>query len=380
MDSPLHYDFRDVLIAPARALSAKRIFVMTLFLVAAIGIYDIFVYLAAAIDGEPLGTFWNVYGLLPLVWFTFDSAAAVGIYALGLVLSILALMLGFFGVSAIEVEQIRGNRFFSIAGAIGFSLRRFSQILLSELSILLFMLVILVLFLLLGLVTRIPYLGEWIYALTFLLPAFVIAIFTVFIFAVFQVSVILLPAAAAAERHGESFTAILETFSTIIRQPVRWLIYTAWGLVAAKACSWVYAYFCYRSVQFAAWATSITAGEKAESTVRTGLGHLPLRSDLTQAVFQFLPGVDWSFSIAHLARSAGGGTAGHVMGFMLFLIFASILGYFLAAVATAQARGYVVIRYLKDEYRIADEKPLFFEEEHVNEPVGGGEGNESPTP
>ena len=55
--------------------------------------------------------------------------------------------------------------------------------------------------------------------------------------------------------------------------------------------------------------------------------------------------------------------------FMLFLIFASIIGYMLAIVATAQARGYVVIRFLKDTHKVPDESPLFFEEEHVNPPV-----------
>ena len=58
-----------------------------------------------------------------------------------------------------------------------------------------------------------------------------------------------------------------------------------------------------------------------------------------------------------------------LMAIMLFLIFASIIGYFLAVVATAQARAYVVIRYKKDDYEIATESPLFFEDEPVNEPI-----------
>jgi hypothetical protein len=53
------------------------------------------------------------------------------------------------------------------------------------------------------------------------------------------------------------------------------------------------------------------------------------------------------------------------------LIFASILGYTLAIVAAGQARGYVVLRYKKDEYNIASEDPLFFQEEPASEPQEG---------
>jgi hypothetical protein len=62
------------------------------------------------------------------------------------------------------------------------------------------------------------------------------------------------------------------------------------------------------------------------------------------------------------------------MAVMLFLIFASIIGYFLAIIATGQARAYIVIRYLKDKYAISsEESPLFFEDEPVNDPVEDGD-------
>jgi len=346
---------------------------MTLFLCVGVVVYDLFTYLAVAVDGRPVGTFWRAYGLAPLMPLAFEHIAAQVLYYVGVALGLLGIMLGFFAVSAIEIEQVRGNRFFSIGGAIRFSLRRFTQLLLSEVSIVAFIGLIVVLFLLLGLITRIPFVGEWIYSLIFLLPAFIIAIFTVFVIVVFSVSIILLPATAAAERKGESFTAILESFSTIIRQPVRWLLYTAYGLAAAKVCSFVYAYFCYRAVQFIGWGTSITAGDKAENLIRAGLSHLPVRADLVDETFRIFPGVDFAFSISSWARPMTGDGAGHVMALMLFLIFASIIGYALAVVATVQARGYVVIRYRKDEYDIAEEKPMFFEEEHVNEPEEGTE-------
>ncbi len=342
---------------------------MTLFLCAGLVVYDIFTYLAVAVNGERLSSYYHVYGLTPLVYLRFPNWPAQILYWIGIVGGVLALMLGFFAVSAINIEQMRGNRFFSVRGAIKFSLQRFTQLFLSELAIALFVSFIVLLAVLLGLITRIPYLGEWIYALFFAIPNFIIFLFVVFIVFVMVVSVILLPAVASGERHGETFSAILETFSTIIRQPVRWLLYTAYSLVAAKIAGFIYAYFCYRAVQFLTYSASLGAGDKVWRLLKAGISHLPVNSSLVKVTCNVFPGVHWSFSFSGWTRGGGNEDAGYLMSVMLFLIFASIIGYMLAIIATAQARGYVALRYIKDGYKVPDEKPLFFEEEHVNPPV-----------
>ncbi|MFH1373411.1 MAG: hypothetical protein ABII79_06435 [bacterium] len=373
MAAPLNYNLRDILTTPAAALSAKRITVMTFFICLALLVFDLFVYLAVLIDGEPLGAFFSVYGLIPLSGLIFSNWVAQAMYALGIAAAVLVLMLGFFGVSAIEIEQIRGNRFFSAGSAIRFSLRRLGQLLLSELAMVCFVGFIVLLIFVFGLVTRIPLLGEWLYALFFLVPNFIIALLTVLVVLVMVLSIVVLPTVAAAERRGESFTAILETFSTIIRQPVRWLVYTAYALVAAKVCSFVYAYFCYRAVQFLTFSASLGAGDKVWRLLKSGASHLPTGSPLVKETLSVFPGIDWSFSLAAWGRGGGNEAAGYLMAVMLFVVFASVIGYALAVVATAQARGYVIIRYHKDGYRIEDEDPLFFEEEHVNPPVEEGD-------
>jgi hypothetical protein len=244
---------------------------------------------------------------------------------------------------------------------------------LAELAIVLFVAFVVLLFFLLGLVSRVPMIGEWLYALFFAIPVFVVAIFTVFIILVFQISWVLLPAVVAADRIGETFTAILETFSTIIRRPVQWLLYTVYSLLAAKVCSFVYAYFCYRSVQFIGWASGLGGGERTTDLIKSGLSHLPVDSDTVHETFNIFPGIDWGISLVPWTRGGGDEAVGYLMAVMLFLIFASIIGYFLAIIATGQARAYVVIRYKKDKYAISSESPLFLEDEPVNEPEGDGD-------
>ena len=78
MEPAPRFNFRDVLSAPARALSAKQILVMTLFLLAAFCVYNLFVYLAYAIQGDSLKSVWDVYGCFPFARIGFNTPAAKG--------------------------------------------------------------------------------------------------------------------------------------------------------------------------------------------------------------------------------------------------------------------------------------------------------------
>ncbi|MFQ5499008.1 MAG: hypothetical protein ACE5FH_04990 [Candidatus Zixiibacteriota bacterium] len=347
---------------------------MTLFLCGALATYSLFTYAALALEGQNMGAVFAVYGLLPLFVVKLYTLAAQIVFVVGLSLATLVLMLGMLAVSAIEMETLRGHRFFSARGAIRFALSRFKQIALSEIAIIAFVAFIWLLLFLFGLICRIPVVGDWLFTILAVIPNFVVGMFTVFILFVLSVSWLLLPAVAAAERHGEVFGAIVETFSTIIRQPVRWLVFTAYSFAAAKVCSFIYAYFAFRSMQFVTWSGKIGGGEKIETLVRSGLSHIPVNSDVVQATFNLFPGVDFGFSLLHYTRGGNNSAAGHFMALMLFLIFASVIAYALSVLATAQARGYVVVRYIKDNHRIPDEEPMFFTDEHVNPPIDSGGG------
>jgi hypothetical protein len=381
MESPLRYNFRDVLRVPASALSAKQILVMTLFLLGGLAIYDLFAYAAFALNGDPLDLVFNTFGFFPFAELHFVAMSARAVYWIGAGAAVLTVMLGFFAVSAFNIEAIRGNRFMTPSEGIRFAFKRLPQIFLAELSIVAFVAVIVGLFALLGLVSRIPYVGEWIYTALLAIPNFIIALFAIFIIFVLSLTVLLLPAVAAAERQGETFTAILETFSTIILQPFRWFGYTIYSIGAAKICGFIYAYFAFRAVQFLTWSAGLGGGSDVGRLVKSGLSHLPIRSDIATQVFNIFPGVPFGVRLYEHVGYPSHEPITQFMAFMLFLIFASILGYTLAIVAAGQARGYVVLRYLKDEYNIASEEPLFFKDEPVNDAVTEtetGTGNDIP--
>ena len=377
MDHPPTLSFSDVAWAPARALSAKQIALMTAALLGGLIAYNIFSYLALIVQGDSFSSVYSAFG-----FFSFEPRVYAGlipklVFWAGACVALYVTMLGMFAVAAINVESIRGNRFFSARDAIRFTFARAGQLARAEIAILVFVLFIVFLFFLLGLIVRIPFLGEWFYAVFFVIPNFIVALFTVFIIFVVILSVILLPAVAAAERRGETFAVILETFSTIIRLPLRWGCYTAFTLVAAKLCSFVYAYFCYRAVQFMTAATSLGGGDKVPDLVKSGLTNLPVRSDLVYQITNVFPGVRWGFDIPPGSIWSTDSAAAHVVAFMLLVVITTILGYGLAIVAAGQARSYAVLKYYKDGYKLSDEEPLFAPQSTSPEPEEVGQ---EPTP
>lgn len=357
------YNILDAVQAPARGLSAKQIFLLTFALVAGLLVFDIFRYLAYLEQGENLGLVFDLYGFFPFDSPPHGRVLAQILFGTGIAGSVLCIMCGLLAVSIIHVEAIRGNAFLTARNALRFTRSRLRQLIASESAIVIFVGFIVLLFTLWGLIARIPVLGDLLFSIFFVIPGFVIALFTVFILFALALSVILLPAVAATERAGESFGVILETFSTIIRQPSRWIGYTAVAAVLSKVASFVYAYFAYRAIQFIVAASSVGGGEKIDRLVGSAAALLPLDSKLAQHVCNILPGIRWSFDIRSLSSGAGGGIATHLLSLMLFLIFASIVAYFLTSLAAAQVYTYVGMRKLRDSHDLTSEKPLFSQDE-----------------
>lgn len=359
------YNILDAVQAPARGLSAKQILLATVSLIAGLLVYDFFRYLAYLEQGENLGLVFDLYGFFP-----FDSPPqgrilAQLLYAVGIAGGVLCIMCGLTAVSIIHVEAIRGNAFMSPRKALGFVRSRLRQLLSAVAALAVFVGFVVLLFALFGLIVRIPLLGDLLFAIFFVIPNFIIALFAVFILFVAVIGVLLLPAVAAADRGKESFGVILETFSTIIRQPSRWIGYTFVSGALSKIATFVFAYFSYRAIEFMVFATSIGGGEKVRRLVGAGFSLLPTEARFFKFFFNVFPGVRWSFDFDQLTGPSGGGIAAHLVALMLFVIFAAIIGYFMASIAAAQVYTYAGIRKSKDRHDLSGEKPLFHEEEQT---------------
>ncbi len=365
-----NYNYKDILVVPAGALKAKKIFVLALSLFIAFLFHSIFIYLADSINGGQSETVYMFFGLFPITVFQIDIFYPLIVYLAGLLLALISIAIGFMAVAIIDFEAIRGNQFLSCWQALKFSLGKLKQLILSWLAIILFIAFIVLLALIVGLIARIPYLGEIIYSLFFFFPDFIVALFTVLAVFVLILSILVMPAAVAADRNEETFNSVLDTFSTIIRRPVKWIIYTVYSLIAAKVCGFVFAYFAFRAIQFLQISARLGGGEKINSLLAAGAAHLPYKSELVGFTTNIFPGINFGFDIGKLfSQTDYGGLASYIMAISLVLIFLTIWGYIFSVIATGQAYAFAIIKKSRDGFAIGDERPIFYKEEWVNPPI-----------
>lgn len=368
------FSFREIVAAPARALELKKMFIGGLSLLVALALYDGFVYLAVAVDGLSVSNFFDSHAVFPLSDLRFVTLRAKALFGVGILVGLYVIMHGFLAIALITIEELRGNRLCSAREGLRFSLGRWKQTSLALGSIALFLLFLLGFNSGMGMIARLPWAGATLYSALFVIPGFLVALFTVVIALVLVLSFLILPAATAADRIGESFTSIVETFSTILRQPFRWLGYTLFSFVSVKVCVWLLAGLSALAIKSFVWLSSLTGGATVGQTFAGGARLLPLRGWLTGFTTHLWPGlqvsgVDIGFDITRWGKGGADGFAALLMAIALVIIFAYVWGYGMSILATSQTFVYVIIRKLRDDYDITAEDPQFLEAEWINPPL-----------
>lgn len=230
----LHFNYKDVFRSLRLGFSAKKIWVMSVGLLVGFAGYSFFSYLACLTAGADFLSLWENYRLLPFPnpqeilfpWFSWV------IYGLGVVFFVTCVLVAGTAVSKILYEQLRGDEFYESREAYRFALRHLSSVLGSPLLILAFVAVIAVFGLLLGLLGRIPYLGEIIVGLL-ALPGLAASFFILYLLVVLFFCLLLTPSVVGTSRN-DMFDTIFEVFSCVNEQPARLVLYTATSAVLAK--------------------------------------------------------------------------------------------------------------------------------------------------
>lgn len=358
MKEPFPYDMRAVMVAAGKALSLKKIFAATFYLVVGYLLYTAMTYLALLYDGVSFNYIRQSYGLFPLRLFPFDSFAARMIHLGGLGLAALCLSSAIMAVAVVTFEELRGNVFYSSVQAIRLAFRRLPTLLLGYLTMGALVGVIYLLGMITGFIGRIPVVGELLIGVFYMVPIFLTLFFTIFVIFVACVGVVLLPIIIAAQKTGDLFDALLHLFSVVIRQPIRFLWYLVLSAGLAKAASFILAYFFFRTLQFSRLMLVQGGGAKIERMFNAAMEMLPLNSSVTAFVTALFPGVRFGFSLSRWGYGGEPTLGAYLLALSFFLLFMVVVGYMIAVVACGLARGYVVIRRLKDGHAIIEEPPL----------------------
>ncbi|MEE9441634.1 MAG: hypothetical protein V3V99_03100 [candidate division Zixibacteria bacterium] len=369
MKAPFPHDVRAVFTAGAKGLALKKIFAGTFYLLIGYILYTAFTYLALLYDSVSFEYIWQSYGAFPFRIYPFDTVIGSIIQAFGLVFAALALSSGIMAGAVINFEEIRGNYFFSAFNAIKFTFSRIPTMILGYVSVAAFVGFIYLLGLLIGLISRVPFIGEVLVGLFYLVPVFVTLVFVVFIIFAVCVSVFLFPVTIAAGKEKELFGPLLQMFSVLIKEPLRFFWYLALTLIQAKLFSFILAYVFFRTIQLSRLILYTGGGEKISRMFASAVNSLPTDSTLAKFVFNIFPGVDFGFGFSRWSQAGDPSLGTILLAISFFILFVLILGYALSIISSGLARGYVVIRRMKDDYFITEEDPLNNSNGYANPPI-----------
>lgn len=243
-----YFDFRDIFRVIRYGFSGRKIAVHLIGLVLAYLIYQTLVYLSlVVVGGTAVQDFWNMYALLPLLPFsdagltqTTEIAMWVGMVSFACIFFLASTV-----ASKITIEQFRGDIFFSVGDAFIFLREHWKSVLGAFIGLLLIQIFLAIIPLSIAGIAKLPAVGKPFLMLTSLLMpiGFFLGLLMAFMAVVFGVSLLFVPAVAAATG-ADAFEIIYQQFAIVWNKS--WLLACYEAMLLLIKCIFVpiWAFFC----------------------------------------------------------------------------------------------------------------------------------------
>jgi hypothetical protein len=369
----LYFDIRDIFRAPRLALSGKKILIQGLGLLIGYVGYLILTYVAFLISGMSISDIWEGYRFFPLWGFTFSHWLSWLIFIIGCLFLVAAWLLASAAVGKVTYEQLKGDEFYSAKDSLKFVKNHGKTVLLTPFSLIVFSAIFVVGGIIVGLLGKIPYLGELGLGIFYAVPIFVVAFFVIYTLFIFVFSLLLTPAVVAVIKE-DIFETIVQLFSSIWSQPWRFFLYTALAGVLAKLGTFVLGYFTFRSLQLISWSCGVLMKEKLLDIMDGALSYVILPSRFFDFFTNIFPGINFRFHLPEIGFGAflswSESISAFLIGITLILIIFGVVSYGLATISTGQTLTYIIIRKKKDEENLLERKT---EEEEQEERLAAEE-------
>jgi len=364
----LYFDFRDIFRAARLGFSGKKIGLQFLGLLIGYVGYAILTYIALMASGIGFGANWATYRLFPtivaggLTWYGWL------IFVLGVIFWIIIWLLFSTAAAKVTYQQLKGDDFYTAREGMGFMSKNWKAVILSPLMIIAIIIFLLICGIIIGLLGKIPYVGELGFAL-FSIPIFGVALFVVFLAIVFAVGIIIGPGIVATARE-DSFETMIQFFSSIWSQTWRFVIYNVLLGAITLVCVYVFGAFSYWALKLVYMVCGWTMGPKLHNMVMAAIKWLP-----TQIGIWSLWSKGWwcsklaavsTYMPTRVPLHGAEPVAVVIIGIFLICIFGLVVSYGLSTWAAGQAIIYLILRKRKDDENLLereDEEEEEFEEE-----------------
>ena len=238
----LHFNYKDIFLAPRLALSPKKIWVFTIGNLSGYILYWILTYLSLVLSGLEINEAIADFGLYP---YLNDSSAPLiswVVFYSGILIWIFFLLLSSTAISRITTKQLKGDNFYSANDAIDDVMKKWKTVLFSPLSILFIIIFFIILGCISALIGKVPIIGQLSLPLLYLLYFFG-AIFTAFSLFVFITSLIFGPAIIGSYEE-DTIGTVFHSFQITFGQPWRIITYHSLLLpliiIFTNTLSWFY--------------------------------------------------------------------------------------------------------------------------------------------
>ena len=359
----LYFDVRDIFRAPRLALSGKKIWIFMIGNLAGFTLYWIFSYLSLALAGMSFGDALNQYGLYPCLYGNEAGWVAWVTYFIGLDAWIITIYLASTAVSRVTLKQLKGNDFFSAGDAWAYVQKHWHPIVFAPISIVLIIAFFLVFSGIFALMGKIPYLGEFLFAVPYLFYFFG-SVFTIYTLFVLIISLHYTPAIVGAYEE-DTMGTVFQSYSITWSQPWRvigyhlvliplieisvilfsWFWIAGYGLINyVFGCNWLMGAKLSGMVNYA---TSLVYPDWLCSFIAGCSGCLT--ACLTACFSGCLSFFNCSIPAASGTLSGSETVASVLLAISIFLVGLSVLSYGLSIISVGETLMFIIFKKKSDD-------------------------------
>ena len=229
----MKFDFRDIFTAPRMAFSIQRIWIQFAGMFVGYLGYLVFTYLSFVSCGYDIPLLWQKYGLLPCLYVSAEAYPwyAWVLFIVGSLIFFLAYLVANTAVARAVYMIGKGNSFYSWKESYAFAFRKFWSVLMTPVSLVLLIAFLVLGSLVVGLLGKIPFIGEL--GVSLFTPLWFVSALLIFFFAIIlMVSLFLVPAIIATTDE-DAFEAVFQVFSVTWSKPWSLIFYQALSLALA---------------------------------------------------------------------------------------------------------------------------------------------------
>lgn len=367
----LKFDCRDIFKAPRAAFSLQRLWIQLFGMSVGYVIYLVASYLGLALAGYGLQAAWSQFGLLPCLFaagdvFPWYSWLVAG---LGILLLFFVYLITNTAVSRAVYMTSKGNSFYTWKESFAFSFRKVWSLLLTPISMVLFIGFMVIGAWFIGLLGKIPFVGELgisLFSLLWLGSSLLILFFAV----VAVVAVILAPSVLATTDE-DAFDAIFQAFSVVWGQPLRLLFYEALTVALSVIAMGVFAFFlkealALMNILFAAFMGGDYSNLANNGQALVQSWTLPAQNIVAAVYHGFSNYVYFSRDFIMIPASTLPGSvvvASFIFAINLLVVAGAVISYGISTFTAGNTLAFIVLKYHKDEENLLERTDAEEEEE-----------------